>query len=198
MADTIQLRRGTAAQWSSANPVLAAGEPGYATDTDTLKVGDGTTAWNALDAIEADAASTTVAGIVELATSAETITGTDTVRGVTPAGAAAAYAPKTRAVTALTPTTGSVALDLSTLHGSIRTHAITGNITYTTSNLADGREVTIIITCDATARTFTFPAGWVFVGAKPTGIAISKKAVLTLTATSTTDASVVAAYAVQT
>lgn len=39
------------------------------------------------------AASTTVSGIVELATSAETITGTDTVRAVTPAGAAAAYQP---------------------------------------------------------------------------------------------------------
>ncbi len=38
-------------------------------------------------------ASTTAKGIVELATSAETITGTDTVRAVTPAGAAAAYQP---------------------------------------------------------------------------------------------------------
>lgn len=37
-------------------------------------------------------ASTTVKGKVELATSAETITGTDTVRAVTPAGAAAAIA----------------------------------------------------------------------------------------------------------
>lgn len=44
----IQLRRGTAAAWSSANPVLAAGEPGYATDTRILKHGDGTTAWNSL------------------------------------------------------------------------------------------------------------------------------------------------------
>jgi len=114
------------------------------------------------------------------------------------AGGSSSFAPLTRTVTALTPTTSSVALDLSTLHGTIRTHAITGNITYTTSNLAAGREVTIIITCDATLRTFTFPAGWVFVGAKPTGIAISKVAVLTLTATSTTDASVIAAYAVQT
>lgn len=46
--DTIKLRRGTAAAWTSANPVLASGEPGYETDTGSIKVGDGTTAWAAL------------------------------------------------------------------------------------------------------------------------------------------------------
>lgn len=45
---TIQVRRGTAAQWSSANPVLAAGEPGFETDTGVLKIGDGSTAWSSL------------------------------------------------------------------------------------------------------------------------------------------------------
>jgi len=50
MADTIQLRRDTAAQWISKNPVLAAGEPGLATDTGVLKFGNGVTAWNALAA----------------------------------------------------------------------------------------------------------------------------------------------------
>lgn len=44
----IQFRRGTAAQWTTANPVLASGEPGYETDTKRRKVGDGTTAWNSL------------------------------------------------------------------------------------------------------------------------------------------------------
>lgn len=43
-----QFRRGTASQWTSANPTLAAGEPGYETDTGKLKIGDGTTAWNSL------------------------------------------------------------------------------------------------------------------------------------------------------
>ncbi len=45
---TIRLRRGTAAQWTAANPVLALGEPGFETDTNKLKAGDGTTAWNSL------------------------------------------------------------------------------------------------------------------------------------------------------
>ena len=44
----IQLRRDTAANWTSANPVLAAGQPGFETDTRKWKVGDGTTAWNSL------------------------------------------------------------------------------------------------------------------------------------------------------
>ena len=48
MADTIQLRRDTAAQWASKNPVLAAGEPGRATDTGVIKYGDGVTPWNDL------------------------------------------------------------------------------------------------------------------------------------------------------
>lgn len=44
----IQLRRGTAAAWTSANPVLAAGEAGFETDTGKLKIGDGATAWTSL------------------------------------------------------------------------------------------------------------------------------------------------------
>jgi len=45
----IQLRRGTYNQWNSANPILAAGEIGIETDTNTFKFGDGVTAWNSLD-----------------------------------------------------------------------------------------------------------------------------------------------------
>lgn len=41
-------RQGTAAQWESVNPVLAAGEFGYDTTNDKLKIGDGKTAWNSL------------------------------------------------------------------------------------------------------------------------------------------------------
>lgn len=45
---TIKLRRGTAAQWTSANPVLAAGEMGLESDTQRSKFGDGVTAWTSL------------------------------------------------------------------------------------------------------------------------------------------------------
>ena len=48
MSVTIQMRRDTAANWTAANPVLNAGEFGYESDTDSLKVGTGTTAWTSL------------------------------------------------------------------------------------------------------------------------------------------------------
>lgn len=44
----IQVRRDTAANWTSANPVLLAGEYGRETDTGKVKCGDGSTAWTAL------------------------------------------------------------------------------------------------------------------------------------------------------
>lgn len=48
MAVQIQLRRGLASAWTSANPTLAQGEFGVETDTYRLKLGDGTSAWNSL------------------------------------------------------------------------------------------------------------------------------------------------------
>lgn len=48
MSVTIQLRRGTAAAWTTANPVLAVGEMGVETDTLAYKIGDGVTAWTSL------------------------------------------------------------------------------------------------------------------------------------------------------
>lgn len=45
MATLIQLRRGTRAQWLEHNPVLALGEPGFETDTQILRIGDGKTAF---------------------------------------------------------------------------------------------------------------------------------------------------------
>ncbi len=44
----MQQRRGTAAQWTAANPVLAAGEIGFETDTSKFKMGNGSSAWSAL------------------------------------------------------------------------------------------------------------------------------------------------------
>lgn len=47
----IQVRRGTAAEFSAANPVLGEGEPAFETDANVLKIGDGSTAYNSLSAI---------------------------------------------------------------------------------------------------------------------------------------------------
>ncbi len=44
----MQQRRGTAAQWTAANPILAAGEIGFETDTNKFKMGNGSSTWTAL------------------------------------------------------------------------------------------------------------------------------------------------------
>jgi len=44
----MQQRRGTAEQWTSANPILAAGEIGFETDTGAFKIGNGSSTWSAL------------------------------------------------------------------------------------------------------------------------------------------------------
>jgi hypothetical protein len=48
----IQLRHDTAANWSTYNPTLSAGEPGFETDTGKLKIGDGQTSWIELSYID--------------------------------------------------------------------------------------------------------------------------------------------------
>lgn len=49
------LKRGPEAQWIKHNPVLRKGEPGFVTDKNKLKIGDGVTAWNDLPFIAGDA-----------------------------------------------------------------------------------------------------------------------------------------------
>jgi|688.fasta_scaffold00443_49 hypothetical protein len=49
MATRMQQRRGTASQWTTANPILNAGEMGWESDTNKFKIGDGTNHWANLD-----------------------------------------------------------------------------------------------------------------------------------------------------
>jgi len=69
MAVQIQLRNGTAAQWTAANPVLAAGEVGIESDTRRQKFGDGTTAWNSLSYAGGSGTVTGVTGTSPVASS---------------------------------------------------------------------------------------------------------------------------------
>lgn len=48
MAQQIQLRNDTAANWTTANPILATGEMGIESDTAKYKIGNGSTAWTSL------------------------------------------------------------------------------------------------------------------------------------------------------
>jgi hypothetical protein len=92
----IQIRRGTAAQWTSTNPILSSGELGAETDTNKIKCGNGSTAWNSLPYIAADGDITGVtagtglsgggtSGTVTLAidSTVATLTGTQTLTNKT-------------------------------------------------------------------------------------------------------------------
>lgn len=66
MADRIQLRRDTAANWTAYNPILLEGEPGIEIDTDQWKLGDGVHTWSQLayrggECVQQKGQSTTVA-----------------------------------------------------------------------------------------------------------------------------------------
>lgn len=88
-------------------------------------------------------------------------------------------------------------LDLAALDSQYRTISLTGNLTFTTSNLANGRTLVLRLIADSTARNLTFPAGWKFIGVKPTNIAASKTAILSLSFFGTADTDCIAAYGVE-
>jgi hypothetical protein len=75
----IQIRRGTAAQWTSTNPTLASGEQGYETDTGKMKIGNGSTAWNSLAYAITGAVGTVTSITAGTGLSGGTITGTGTI-----------------------------------------------------------------------------------------------------------------------
>ncbi len=54
MANKIQLRRDTAANWTRINPILADGEPGLDITNNKIKMGDGTTEWTDLPYLTVD------------------------------------------------------------------------------------------------------------------------------------------------
>ena len=59
----VKLKRGAEARWAELNPTLDKGEPGFVSDTNKLKIGDGTTAWNDLPYIAGES-TTEQGGIV--------------------------------------------------------------------------------------------------------------------------------------
>ena len=55
----IQIRRDTAANWTASNPRLASGEFGYETNTNKLKIGNGTSTWSELSYFAGNASAAT-------------------------------------------------------------------------------------------------------------------------------------------
>ena len=68
MATRMQQRRGTSTDWATSNPVLAAGELGFESDSGYFKIGDGVNQWADLPYFEsADVFTASLADYIELA-----------------------------------------------------------------------------------------------------------------------------------
>lgn len=82
-----QFRRDTAANWTSNNPTLLAGEMGIETDTHLFKIGDGVTAWASLGygGLQGATGATGVGNppVQVVANSNQSLTGLPTIDGVT-------------------------------------------------------------------------------------------------------------------
>jgi hypothetical protein len=135
MATQIQLRRDTAANWTSINPVLLMGELGYETDTNKFKVGDGTTVWNSVRyAIVIDNAAQTLTN--------KTISGaTNTLTNIANASLSNS---------SISVNGQSVSLGTNIPVGSWTSTAVSSNITLARNN-------SYFVTTSA-ARTLTLPA----------------------------------------
>ena len=107
MADLIQIRRDTAANWTSANPVLAQGELGAETDTSKIKIGNGSTAWTGL-------AYLIDAGGYATLSAVQTFTGTKTFAGTTSTLAVVLNDAAEVATVSATAATGTIAYDITT------------------------------------------------------------------------------------
>lgn len=134
----IQIRRGTASNWTSVNPILAAGEAGYETDSGKLKIGDGTTSWTSLSYISSDAPG--VSEIAQDAVNAALTMGSGLSKSYDDAGNAITL--NNTGVLTFNTRTGSVTLtdtDINTALGYTAADAadVSGLGTQTASDIAD-------------------------------------------------------------
>lgn len=139
----IQIRRGTAAQWTSANPTLASGEFGYETDTGKFKIGDGSTAWNSLSYKAAGTVTSITAG-TGLSGGSITTSGTIAIDTATTVDVSTAQTLTNKTLTS--PTLNAPLINLSL-------NAQTGT-TYTFVLADNGKLVTA---SNASAQTYSIP-----------------------------------------
>ena len=152
----IQIRRGTAAQWTSTNPTLAAGEQGFETDTFKLKIGNGSTAWNSLSYIVND-------GDITGVTAGTGLTGGGSSGSVTLSINTAITADLTTAQTltnkTLTAPTISTISNTGTLTLPTSTDTLVGRAT--TDTLTNKTLTTPVISSISNSGTVTIPTGTV-------------------------------------
>ena len=149
MSVQIQFRRDTAAAWTAANPVLAAGELGLETDTTYYKIGNGSTAWTSL-----------AYGSIQGAIANSTVTSAMIVDGTIVAGDIASDAITTAKILDANVTAAKIASDAVTTAKILNSNVTTAKIAddaVTAAKLADtavtaGSYTTADITVDAQGR----------------------------------------------
>lgn len=165
----IQIRRGSAASWTSANPTLAAGEFGFETDTNKLKCGNGSTAWTSLNYISND-------GDITGVTAGTGLSGGGTSGSVTLSIDTATTADLTTAQTLTNKTLTSplINLGINTQTGTSYTPVLGDNGKIVTLNNASAISVTI-----PTNASVAYPVGaqinfaWITGAGQPTITAVT-------------------------
>jgi hypothetical protein len=134
----IQIRRGLSTDWSSVNPVLAAGELGIETDSLQIKVGDGTSHWSTLGY-----ATVTPGNLTDAINAA--ITGTIDVNFATISDLDTAISQEA------SDRTSAIATALSTAEGYTNTHIAALSSVYD----AAGSAASAVTTAETSANSYT-------------------------------------------
>jgi len=145
----IQVRRGTAAQWTSANPTLASGEWGFESDTGKAKIGNGSTVWTGLSYFGGTGTVSSITAGTGL--SGGTITSTGTIAIDTSVTADLTTA---QTLTNKTLTAPIINLALNAQTGTTYTFALTDNGKLVTASNASAQTYSI-----PTNATTAFPVG---------------------------------------
>jgi len=160
----MQLRADTAANWTSINPTLLSAEIGLERDTNKIKIGNGSTAWNSLGYFPFVVSGGVVTGNLEIGT-----TGTLTFEGSTADGF--------ETTLAVVNPTADRTITLPNVTGTVITTGDTGTVTSTM--IADGTIVDADVNASAAiahSKLASMTAGFVLIGNAsnvPTATALS-------------------------
>jgi len=145
----IQVRRGTASQWTSTNPTLASGEWGFETDTGKAKIGNGSTAWSSLSYFGGSGTVTSIVAGTGLSGGTITTSGTIAIDTATTVDVSTA-----QTLTNKTLTAPVINLALNAQTGTTYTFALTDNGKLVTASNASAQTYSI-----PTNGTTAFPVG---------------------------------------